>query len=91
MAVRSTVIAKLTARLTPVSLNVIDESALHRGHAAMKGITPVESHFNVEIVSDEFKGMSKLQRQRLVYATLSEEMAQSIHALRMTCKGSDEP
>jgi stress-induced morphogen len=90
MAVRSAIISKLTSKLKPFTLDVLDESATHAGHAAMKGIKPVESHFSIEIVSNEFHGLSKLQRQRLVYATLSEEMESSIHALRMICRTPEE-
>lgn len=91
MAVKSAVISKLTSRFKPLSLAVIDESAQHSGHAAMKGLKAEETHFSVEIVSAEFSGISKLQRQRLVFSALSEEMSSSIHALRMTCRSPDDP
>ena len=90
MAVRNAIISKLTSRLKPTHLTVVDESSQHRGHAAMKGITPEESHFHVEIVSNEFSGMSKIERQRLVYTTLDEEMKKSVHAIRMSCRTSTE-
>ena len=91
MAVKSAVISKLTSRFKPSSLLVIDESSQHRGHAAMKGLNAEETHFSVDIVSSEFSGISKLQRQRLVFSALADEMSASIHALRMTCRAPDDP
>ena len=53
--------------------------ARHAGHA---GAHPGgESHFTVTIVSPAFEGLSRLERQRRVYAALSEELAGPVHAL----------
>jgi len=55
--------AKLTDALAPESLDVIDESHKHAGHV---GARPEgETHFRVEIVSREFAGLSRVERQRL--------------------------
>ena len=86
MSVRATIISKLTARFKPTALSVVDESAQHAGHAAMKGLPASETHFSLEIVSVSFKGMSKVEMQRAVYATLEEEVKSRVHALRMSCK-----
>ena len=81
MRVRNAIESKLTAALTPVHLEVIDNSAKHAGHA---GARPEgESHFAVVIVSSAFEGQNRVQRQRLVYAALAEEMANNIHALEL--------
>ncbi len=70
---------KLTAAFQPERLEVIDDSARHAGHhGAPEG---GESHFNVVIVAPAFKGRSRIQRQRDVYTTLSEELAGPVHAL----------
>jgi len=70
---------KLTQVLDPVELEIVDDSDSHAGHAGHDGLG--ESHFTVRIVADRFAGMSRVDRQRLVYGTLSEEMAGRVHAL----------
>ena len=79
---------KLSTALNPTMLHVIDESHRHAGHA---GARPGgETHFRVEIVAAAFEGKSRLERQRLVYAALKEEMAQQIHALSLVTRAPGE-
>ena len=70
---------KLTEAFTPVHLQVDDDSARHAGHAGAR--QGGESHFNVVIESARFEGVSRVQRQRMVYAALAEELAGPVHAL----------
>jgi BolA protein len=78
-AVAETLSRKLTAAFAPVHLQIDDDSARHAGHA---GAHPGgESHFNVTIESAAFAGLSRVARQRLVYAALAEELAGPVHAL----------
>jgi BolA family transcriptional regulator, general stress-responsive regulator len=82
MSVADTIRRKLTGRFAPTRLDIIDESHRHAGHA---GARPEgETHFAVTIVSDVFGGQSRVARQRLVYQTLSEELAARVHALVLT-------
>jgi BolA protein len=77
--VAETIRAKLTARLLPDRLELIDESAHHAGHA---GARPEgESHFRLVIVADAFRGLGRIARQRLIYACLADELAGPVHAL----------
>jgi BolA protein len=70
---------KLTEAFAPQSLEVIDESDRHEGHA---GYRPGgQTHFRVYIVSELFKGMTRLQRHRLINQTLLGELASGVHAL----------
>ena len=79
---------KLRAALNPIKLEIEDESARHAGHA---GARPGgETHFRVEVVAAVFDGKSRLERQRLVYAALKEEMAQQIHALSLVTRAPGE-
>lgn len=68
---------KLQLELTPVYLSLIDES---HGHSVAEG---AESHFNLILVSSGFQGQSHVQRQRLVYRILGEELRAGLHALTM--------
>ena len=49
-----------------------------------------ESHFRVAVVSGKFAGKSRIERQRIVYALLAEEMAGPIHALTLTTQTPSE-
>jgi BolA protein len=88
MSVTETIRTKLTERLAPTRLVVLDESHRHAGHA---GARPGgETHFNVTVVSAAFAGLKRVARQRLVYQTLSEELAGGVHALSLTTTTPDE-
>ena len=71
---------RLTERLSPTALEVIDESALHAGHA---GASPTGqgSHIRVRVASPLFSGMSRVQRHRLVYDALQDFIDRGLHAL----------
>jgi BolA protein len=76
----------LQKELAPVSLEIIDDSARHAGHAgAREG-----GHFRVVVVADAFKGLSQLQRHRLVYAAVDSLMGRGIHALNIVARTPDE-
>ena len=82
MTMADTIRAKLTATFMPDALDVEDESAKHAGHS---GARPGgETHFNVRIVSKAFEGVSRVERQRRIYAALANELKSSIHALSLT-------
>ncbi len=69
---------RLQAALQPQTLEIIDESHHHVGHA---GARDGRGHFRLHIVSSAFAGLSALQRHRLIYAALGELMQTDIHAL----------
>jgi BolA family transcriptional regulator, general stress-responsive regulator len=70
---------KLTDAFAPARLTIDDDSARHAGHAGAGHSG--ESHFNVVIESARFEGFSRVQRQRMVYQALAEELAGPVHAL----------
>ena len=71
---------RLREHLAVAELEVHDESHLHRGHP---GAAAGGGHYALRVVSDDFAGRTRLQRQRLVYAALGEALAPDrIHALR---------
>ena len=81
MRTADTIVNKLNAALAPTTLDVIDESSQHAGHV---GARPEgETHFRLKIVSETFTGKSRVERQRLVYQTLADELAGGVHALAM--------
>jgi BolA protein len=82
--IAETIRRKLEAAFAPQSLEIIDESEKHRGHAGFR--EGGESHFRVEIVSDAFEGKSRLERQRAINAALADELAGPIHAFSVKAK-----
>ena len=77
----------LEAAFAPASLDVVDDSARHAGHA---GARDGRGHFNVDIVSEAFAGMAPIARHRAVYAALGEMMTTDIHALAIRARTPDE-
>ncbi|WP_370153940.1 BolA family protein [Ferrovibrio sp.] len=90
MSIAGRITDKLTAALAPLRLELEDESARHAGHAAMKGLAAGETHFRLTVVSAQFAGLGRLQRQRLVNRILAEELAGPVHALAITALAPDE-
>jgi BolA protein len=80
--------AKLEAALAPLSLDIEDESAKHAGHAGAR--EGGETHYRIRIVSQSFSGLSRVQRQRLVYAAVAEELAERVHALSLVTLTREE-
>ena len=82
MSVADQIRQKLSASFAPEQLIVVDASARHAGHS---GARPGgETHFDIRIVSGSFDGVSRVERQRRVYAVLADEMKGQIHALSLT-------
>ncbi len=72
---------KLEQTLKPIHMEIMDDSARHKGHA---GHDPRgETHFKVRIVSAAFNGKSRVERHRLVYDSLAEELKERVHALNI--------
>ncbi len=84
MSVARTMQTKLEQALAPVSLEILDESDRHVGHAGHSGSG--ESHFQIRIVSTAFEGKSRVERQRLVYEVLAAELAGPVHALALVTR-----
>ena len=88
MSTRDAIINKLREAFMPESLDVADESHLHEGHAGHR--PGGETHFRVYIVSPAFEGKSRIERHRLINATLSGELAGSVHALAIKAQAPGE-
>jgi BolA protein len=77
--------AALEQALQPVSLEVIDDSHLHAGHAGAKE----GRHFTVRISASRFHGLPRIAQHRLVYDALRNLIPQGIHALAIEAKLPD--
>jgi BolA family transcriptional regulator, general stress-responsive regulator len=77
----------LLAGLDPISLDIIDESHKHAGHA---GAREGGGHFVLNIVSRQFAGKNTVARHRMIYSALQPMMKQEIHALTIQAQAPDE-
>ncbi len=77
---------RLEQNFQPSTLNIVDESHLHAGHASAGGA----GHFAVELVSEAFSGKNTVQRHRMVYEAMGELMNTEIHALSIKALAPDE-
>jgi len=83
----SAAIRERLAGLEPQSVELLDESGRHVGHA---GAAAGGSHFRLVIVSPRFAGVPKLERHRMVYAALGALMHREVHALAIQALAPDE-
>ena len=78
---------RLRNALAPQSIELIDESHLHAGHAGAQG---GRGHYQVTLVSRQFAGLRPVARHQLVYRALGDLMQTDIHALRITALTPEE-
>jgi BolA family transcriptional regulator, general stress-responsive regulator len=71
---------RLQDLLAPTSLEVLDESWQHAGHAGADG-SCFGTHFRVRIASPMFAGRTRVAQHRLVYDALRDFVDQGLHAL----------
>ena len=88
MLIKEKITRKLNEQINIVKLIVVDESDKHKGHQGYSDIG--ETHFKITIVSDEFINKSKINRHKIIYNILREEMSGRIHALSINAKTPDE-
>jgi BolA family transcriptional regulator, general stress-responsive regulator len=70
----------LSEAFQPTFLQVKDDSARHAGHAgAQKG----GGHYQVEVISATFEGLSSIEQHRRVHEALRELIGDKIHALQL--------
>ena len=88
MQTKDVITRKLTETFAPESLNVVDESDQHRGHAGHR--PQGETHFRVYIVAEAFRGKGRIDRHRMINSALAAELAAGVHALAIHAKAPGE-
>ncbi|WGR94406.1 MULTISPECIES: BolA family protein [unclassified Bradyrhizobium] len=88
MSTKDSIINKLREAFLPESLDVVDESHLHEGHAGHR--PGGETHFRLYIVSPAFEGKSRVERHRMINAALAQELSASVHALAIHASAPGE-
>jgi BolA protein len=82
-----TVLNESLASLAPVRVELIDDSALHAGHA---GARSGGGNYRLLVVSPHFAGKTTVARHRMVYSALGDLMRGRIHALSIQSLAPDE-
>ena len=80
--------ARLTEAFAPDRLEIVNDSASHRGHSGDDGSG--ESHFTIDIASTRFESMTRLGRQRAVIAALGDIVGERVHAVAIRAGTSEE-
>ena len=88
MTTRDVITEKLNTAFTPQSVEVVDESHQHAGHAGHR--PGGETHFRVYIVAEAFRGKSRLERHRMINETLAGELGGGVHALAIHASAPGE-
>src|SRR5215470_167015 len=88
MRVQETISRKLAETFAPLRLKVLDESHQHEGHSGHR--PGGETHFRIYIVSDAFRGKSRIARHRMINETLAHELKSGVHALAIHAAAPDE-
>lgn len=84
MKIEASIKQKLTAKLNPLELFVENESHMHSVPENS------ETHFKVLIVAEVFRGLSRVERQQLIYSVLAEELKGGVHALSQRTYSPEE-
>jgi BolA family transcriptional regulator, general stress-responsive regulator len=77
MSLQQAIENKIASQLKPSHFEILNESHMHSSGLG------AESHFKVLVVSDQFFGMNRVQRQQKVYGLLSQELQSGVHALSL--------
>jgi BolA protein len=88
MPAQQSIIEKLSKAFAPESLRVEDESHRHEGHSGHR--PGVATHFRLYIVAEAFRGKSRIERHRMINATLADELAGDVHALAIHASAPGE-
>lgn len=78
----------LTQAFAPTKLQVVNDSAMHHGHAGDDGSG--ESHFTVVIEAEAFTGINRVMRQRMVNKALGDIPGDRVHALAIKASAPGE-
>lgn len=88
MAVADLLLGKLENAFSPETIELIDESEQHRGHAGWR--EGGETHFRLRMVSAAFAGLTRIERQRAVNRVLADELTGAVHAFAMELRAPGE-
>lgn len=87
MSQPNTIITEITAHLQSQldceAIEVIDETALHTGHASY---TPGKYHIRIIIESASLRALPRIQSHRIIYSAIAAWMPSVLHAVAIECR-----
>ncbi len=79
-AIQARIENKITNKFSPLYLQLTNESGKH---SSGMNNPQAETHFKLVLVSNEFKEINLVNRHRLIYQLLDEELKGGVHALSL--------
>lgn len=77
MTIQTSLESKIRSQFQPEYIEIENESNKH-------SVAPgSETHFRVLIVSNQFQGQSRVERQRKIYQLVADEFKAGLHALAL--------
>jgi BolA protein len=89
MGFSETISEKIRKSLAPLSLEIANESQLHKGHQESFDGSG-ETHLRIRVVAEKFEKMSRVERHRLINALVAEEISQGLHAIAIEARAPSE-
>jgi len=80
---------KINNALSPISLEIVNESHLHAGHQESFDGSG-ETHLRIKVISPRFEGMSRVDRHRAINELVADEMAKGLHAIAIEARAPSE-
>lgn len=74
--------------MTPEQVTALIEAGMPDAQVHVK--SDDNTHFEAQVIAEEFTGLRSLQRHQKVYATLGELMGREIHALALQTFTAEE-
>lgn len=93
MQIRDERILKAMKQLSPIKIQLNNDSAMHAGHIETPGSGvgfAGDTHYKLFIVSELFTGVSRIDRQRMVINLLKDEFNSGLHALEIKANSPNE-
>ena len=76
----------IKSKINVSKISLVDFTANHENHKNYSG----GGHFEAVIISDDFKGLSLLERHKKIYSILGDLMQNEIHAFSMKTYTNEE-
>ncbi len=82
----------LMQQLAPLKVELTNDSHKHAGHTQHLGSAGFtgDTHYKIVIISSEFSGLSRIDRQRKVLDLLKDEFKSGLHAFEIKALSPEE-
>lgn len=75
-----------SSNLTTAQVQQLIESALTDAVVRVADMTGTSDHFEIEVTSPDFAGLSRIEQHKLVHKALGQHLTTSIHAVQIQTK-----